>query len=272
MTLGGRPRIVGILNVTPDSFSDGGAYFDVDRAVAHGEDMAALGADMIDVGGVSTRPGSTPVDEATEIERIEPVIARLGKRVSVPIAIDTFRAAVLERAVDVGATVLNDVTALRGDPRMAATVATTRVGCVLMHMLGEPKTMQTAPRYDDVCGDIIRFLADAIGRAVREGVAPEALAVDPGIGFGKTVAHNLEILRRAHEFHVLGRPLYFGASRKSFLGKLLDRPDPARREWATAATTAHLFGAGAHFIRVHDVGATADLVRILDAVRNGVSA
>src|SRR3954462_6611351 len=211
-----RPwRIMGVLNVTPDSFSDGGEWFDHDAAVEHGRELIAQGAAIVDVGGESTRPGAAPVPAAEEHARVVPVIAALRDAHAV-LSVDTSKAAVARAALDAGATYVNDVTALRGDPEMAGLVADAGCDVCLMHMLGEPRTMQADPRYDDVVADVKAFLTERMEAAVRAGVAEERIQLDPGIGFGKTIEHNLELLRRLHELTDLGRPLVIGTSRKSF--------------------------------------------------------
>lgn len=265
--LGDRPLIVGVLNVTPDSFSDGGAYLDPGAAADRAFRMAAEGAAVIDIGGLSTRPGSKPVDLETEAARLIPVLERLAGRLPTPISIDTYRAEVFRRALDHGAAILNDVSALRADPAMAGLAARSGAGVVLMHMAGVPETMQVEPRYGDVVAEVRDFLAAAVGRAQAAGIGLDRIAVDPGIGFGKTVDHNLLLLARLEAFAVLGLPLFVGCSRKSFLGKILDRADPSEREYATAATTARSYAAGARFVRVHDVRATADVITLLDRIR-----
>jgi len=259
-----RPiRIMGVLNVTPDSFSDGGEWFSFDDAVAHGRELAAQGAAILDVGGESTRPGADPVPEDEERRRVVPVIEALA--VAAQISIDTSKADVARAALDAGATYVNDVTAFRADPAMAALVAERRCECCLMHMLGEPRTMQDDPQYDDVVDDIKAFLSERIGFAVGEGIAEDRIAVDPGIGFGKTIEHNLELLRRLDEIAALGFEVVIGTSRKSFLGRLTGRQDPHDRVAATLATTVLAFERGATVFRVHDVAATADALKVAAA-------
>ena len=247
---------MGIVNVTPDSFSDGGLYLDPGAAVGHGRRLAAEGADLLDVGGESTRPGAAAVDAASELERIAPVVAALAGDVGGPgVSIDTSKAAVAAAALDAGAVWVNDVTALRGDPELAALCAERGCEVVLMHMLGSPRTMQDDPRYDDVVDDVRAFLAERIEAAVAAGVDERRILVDPGIGFGKTVDHNLELLRRLGELSELGRPIVVGASRKRFLGAITGR-EVDRRGGGTAAANVLALAAGADVFRVHDVAET----------------
>jgi dihydropteroate synthase len=257
--------IMGVLNVTPDSFSDGGVFDDDVAAIAHGRRLIGEGASMVDVGGESTRPGAAPVPAAEELERVIPVvegIAHLG--LPVQISIDTMKLAVAEAALDAGASYVNDVTAFRHDPDLAGLVADRGVDCCLMHMLGEPRTMQQDPHYDDVVDDVKAFLEQRMAAAVAAGVAEERIQLDPGIGFGKTLEHNLELLRRLDELVAIGRPLVIGTSRKSFLGRITGR-DVTERVYATAATTVLAFERGARVFRVHDVAATADALAVAAA-------
>ncbi|HXV52349.1 MAG TPA: dihydropteroate synthase [Solirubrobacterales bacterium] len=250
------PRVMGIVNVTPDSFSDGGLYLDPGAAVGHGRRLAAEGANLLDVGGESTRPGAAAVDAASELERIAPVVAALAGDAGGPgVSIDTSKAAVAAAALDAGAVWVNDVTALRGDPELAALCAERGCEVVLMHMLGSPRTMQDDPRYDDVVDDVRAFLAERIEAAVAAGVDERRILVDPGIGFGKTVDHNLELLRRLGELRELGRPIVVGASRKRFLGAITGR-EVDRRGGGTAAANVLALAAGADVFRVHDVAET----------------
>ena len=250
------PRVMGIVNVTPDSFSDGGLYLDPGAAVGHGRRLAAEGADLLDVGGESTRPGAAAVDAASELERVAPVVAALAGDAGGPgVSIDTSKAAVAAAALDAGAVWVNDVTALRGDPELAALCAERGCEVVLMHMLGSPRTMQDDPRYDDVVDDVRAFLAERIEAAVAAGVDERRILVDPGIGFGKTVDHNLELLRRLGELRELGRPIVVGASRKRFLGAITGR-EVDRRGGGTAAANVLALAAGADVFRVHDVAET----------------
>jgi dihydropteroate synthase len=257
--------VMGVVNVTPDSFSDGGLFFDADIAIAHGLELAAEGAAILDVGGESTRPGAEPVPAAAELERVLPVIEGLHARGgSAQISIDTSKAAVAAQALDAGAAIVNDVTALRGDPEMAGLVAAREVPCCLMHMLGEPRTMQDDPRYDDVVSDVKAFLEERMAFAVAAGIREERLLLDPGIGFGKTVEHNLELLARLDELVALGRPLVIGTSRKSFLGRVTGRPLDDRLA-ATIATNVLAYERGARVFRVHDVAPVRDALVIAGA-------
>jgi dihydropteroate synthase len=263
--LGPHAWLMGVLNVTPDSFADGGRYFDAEKAVARGLELAFEGADIIDVGGESTRPGSLPVPEAEELRRVLPVIQALRKRTSALLSVDTTKAAVARAALDAGADIVNDTSALRFDPAMAGEVARSGAAVVLMHMLGTPLTMQESPHYDDILGEIGAFLAERIRAAEAAGIPRERLIVDPGIGFGKTYEDNLELLRRQEAFHELGRPLLLGFSRKAFLGTILDLPPGERLEGTIAAAVLSV-ERGAHILRVHDVGPVARAVRSAEAI------
>jgi len=257
--------IMGVVNVTPDSFSDGGLFFDADIAIAHGLELGAEGAAILDIGGESTRPGAEPVDAAAELDRVLPVIEGLRARsVSAQISIDTSKAAVAAHALDAGAAIVNDVTALRGDPEMAGLVAARGVPCCLMHMLGEPRTMQDDPRYDDVVSDVKAFLEERMAFAVAAGIGEDRLLLDPGIGFGKTVEHNLELLARLDELVELGPPVVIGTSRKSFLGRVTGRPLDDRLA-ATIATNVLAYERGARVFRVHDVAPVRDALVIAGA-------
>ena len=264
-TLGPRVWLMGILNVTPDSFSDGGAYRDTGRAVDHGLALAAEGADIIDIGGESTRPGSQPVPEDEEMARVIPVVRALRPRIPALISVDTTKAAVARAALDVGADIVNDVSALRADPAMAVVVADAGAGLVLMHMRGTPLTMQDSPHYDDLMGEVLGFLDERVRAAAAAGIPAERVIVDPGIGFGKTFEHNLEILRGQGSFRRLGRPLLVGVSRKAFLGRITGRP-PAERLEATIAAAVLSVERGADILRVHDVGPVARAVRTAEAI------
>ena len=262
-----EPVVMGVVNVTPDSFSDGGAWQDAAAAIAHGQALVAQGAAILDIGGESTRPGAEPVSEAEELRRVVPVLGGLagtGARLSV----DTSKAAVAAAAIDAGATVVNDVTALRGDPEMAAVVA--RRGCdvCLMHMLGEPRTMQRDPRYGDVVGEVRLFLAERLAHATAHGIAPERVWLDPGIGFGKTIDHNLELLARLDEIVARGRPGVVGTSRKSFLGTITGRA-PGDRVAGTIATNVLALARGASVFRVHDVAEARDALLVAAATLRG---
>ena len=263
--LGPRTWLMGVVNVTPDSFSDGGAYFDAAKAVDRGLELVSEGADIVDVGGESTRPGSRPVPEAEEIGRVVPVIGALRRRTQALISVDTTKAAVARAALDAGADIVNDTSAFRFDPAMPGTVARSGAGVVLMHMQGTPLTMQQSPRYEDLIGEISGFLAERIRVAEAAGIPGERIVVDPGIGFGKSFDHNLEILRRQESFHGLGRPLLLGFSRKAFLGRILGRPPDERLEGTIAAAVLSV-ERGAHILRVHDVGPVARAVRSAEAI------
>jgi len=260
-------RIMGVINVTPDSFSDGGAFLDPQAAIAQGERLALEGADILDVGGESTRPGADPVSAADEIERVLGVVEGLAGA-GPQISIDTSKASVAEAAVDAGATYVNDVTAFRGDPDLAAFVADRGLDCCLMHMLGDPRTMQVDPRYDDVVDDVKAFLAERVAYAVGQGVAEDRIMLDPGIGFGKTVDHNLELLRRIDEIVALGRPVVIGTSRKSFLGRITGR-EAGERVHGTAATNVLALARGATVFRVHDVAEARDALLVAAATLAG---
>jgi dihydropteroate synthase len=261
-------RIMGIVNVTPDSFSDGGEWFERDPAIAHGRRLVEEGASILDVGGESTRPFSDPVSEDEERARVVPVIAALAEA-GAQLSIDTMKLAVARAALDAGATYVNDVTAFRHEPALAGLVAERGCDCCLMHMLGDPRTMQVDPRYDDVVSEIKAFLEERAAFAVAEGIAEERISVDPGIGFGKTVAHNLELLRRLEEFASLGFTVVIGTSRKGFLGQLTGRDDPHQRVAATVATNVLALERGATVFRVHDVAATADALTVAAATLRG---
>ncbi|MFO7784121.1 MAG: dihydropteroate synthase [Thermodesulfobacteriota bacterium] len=268
LKLGPRTLVMGILNVTPDSFADGGRFFPRERAVEHGLAMASNGADIIDVGGESTRPFSESVQPDKEMDRVIPVIEALSGELDVPISIDTTKAEVARAALAAGASLLNDVSALRFDPDMAGLAAESRVPVVLMHMKGKPRDMQEAPEYSDLIGEIILFLKEAIQRAVEAGVRREQILIDPGIGFGKTFDHNLQIIRELDRFSVLGRPVVLGCSRKAFIGHILGK-GPDDRDAGTLGAVAAGVMKGAHIVRVHNVSMTVDAVRIMDAVKRG---
>lgn len=260
------PAVMGVVNVTPDSFSDGGRWFGADAAVAHGLALVAAGADLLDVGGESTRPGADPVDVAAEIDRVLPVVERLAVA-GVPVSIDTAKATVADAAVTAGARIVNDVTAGR-DPAMFDVVARSGAGLVLMHMQGEPRTMQDAPRYDDVVVEVGAFLAERRSAAEAAGVPRAAIAVDPGIGFGKTTAHNLALLAHLDDLaRVVGAPVVLGTSRKRFLGEISDSPEPLARDDATLATTVWAAELGVAVVRVHDVAGAVRTRALLRAVR-----
>ncbi len=259
------PCVMGIVNVTPDSFSDGGQHADTDSAVAHGLLLAAEGAAILDVGGESTRPGSDPVAANDELARVVPVIERLAAASPALISVDTTKAVVAGAALDAGAVLVNDVTALRGDPAMAALVAERGCPLCLMHMLGEPRTMQDDPRYDDVVGEVVAFLEERLALAVAAGVREEQILLDPGIGFGKTVRHNLLLLAHLDRIAALGRPIVLGASRKRFIGALLGA-EPGERAVGTVATTVLGLARGAAIVRVHDVRPNVEALRVAQAI------
>jgi dihydropteroate synthase len=258
-------RIMGVVNVTPDSFSDGGHYLDAAAAIAHGLELEDEGAVILDVGGESTRPGAAPVAEPEELQRVLPVIEGLiAGGTKAKISIDTSKAAVAARALASGATLVNDVTAFRGDPEIAAVVAEAQADCCLMHMLGTPRTMQLDPRYDDVVSDVKAFLEERMSFAIDHGIDEHKILLDPGIGFGKTVEHNLELLRRLGELVELGRPVVIGTSRKSFLGKITGR-EVDDRVAATIATNVLAYERGARVFRVHDVAPVSDALIVTAA-------
>ena len=255
---------MGVVNVMPDSFSDGGLFLDEDAAVAHGEGLARDGASILDIGGESTRPGAEPVSESDELDRVIPVISRLAATGTARLSIDTSKFAVAEAALDAGATIVNDVAAFRFAPELAGLVAARGATCCLMHMLGEPRTMQKDPRYDDVVADVKAFLEERLAFAVGEGVSEDKVWLDPGIGFGKTVEHNLELLRRLDEICAIGRPVVIGTSRKSFLGQITSR-DEGDRLAGTIATNVMALERGATVFRVHDVREVADALAVAAA-------
>lgn len=257
---------MGILNVTPDSFSDGGRFLEAADAVAHGLRMVAEGAEIIDVGGESTRPGSAAVGADEQVRRVVPVIEGLVGQTWVPVSIDTRSAAVARAAFEAGASIINDISALRFDAEMAAFAARNELAVILMHMQGSPGDMQQKPRYDDVVGEVKGFLAERIDYAVGAGIGCDRLVVDPGIGFGKTVEHNLLLLKRLAEFGELDVPVLVGPSRKSFIGKVLELEDPAERLYGTAAAVAMSAVLGAQIIRVHDVREMSQVVKLAWAI------
>ena len=257
-------RVMGVVNVTPDSFSDGGLFLDPQRAVEHGRKLAADGADLLDVGGESTRPGSEGVSADEELRRVGPVVEELAEA-GTPISIDTSKRIVAEVALDAGAALVNDVTALRSDPELAALCAERDCGVMLMHMLGAPRTMQEAPSYEDVVDDVKAFLADRIEFAVASGIDEERIWIDPGIGFGKTLAHNLELLHRLGELRSLGRPICVGTSRKSFIGKITGR-DVEDRIGGTVASNVLALTKGAEVFRVHDVRAVREGLEVAESI------
>ena len=259
-----RARIMGIVNVTPDSFSDGGEFLDPDAAIAHGRELAEEGADVLDIGGESTRPGAEAVPADEELRRVEPVVRDLSSA-GLRISIDTSKTAVAQAALDAGASMVNDVTALRADPELAGLCADRGCEVVLMHMLGDPRTMQENPVYEDVVDDVKSFLAERIEFATSEGIEEERIWIDPGIGFGKTVEHNLELHRRLGELAELGRPIAFGSSRKSFIGKLTGA-DVDHRLGGTIASNVVAYANGASMLRVHDVAPMRQALTAAEAI------
>ena len=268
LTLTSPPLVMGIVNVTPDSFSDGGHFASTDAAVAHGLRLVEEGADLLDIGGESTRPGALPVPAAEELARVLPVVEALARRTTVPLSVDTFKADVARRCLAAGAHIINDVTAATGDPDMPALLASVPAGLVVMHMQGTPQTMQLAPTYTDVVADIRSFFQERLTFLATTGIAGERIVLDPGIGFGKTVEHNLELLAHLEEFQPLGRPLLLGVSRKGFLGKLLGRPLEQRLAGSLAALLAPLSREAIQLVRVHDVAATRDAVTLFHLIRD----
>jgi dihydropteroate synthase len=260
-----RPLVMGIVNVTPDSFFDGGRFYDPQEAVDHAVRLVEEGADLLDIGAESTRPGALPIDEQEERRRLLPVVTAVAKTVSVPISVDTSKSAVAKAAIDAGAVIVNDVTALRGDPSMADVVAEREAGLVLMHMQGTPETMQQAPHYDDVVGEIGQFLSERVRMAMEHGVARDRIVLDPGIGFGKTLAQNIDLLAHLHALVSLGFPLLVGPSRKGFIGHLTHR-SVEDRAWGTASVVALAVQQGAKIVRVHDVRPMKDVVTVASAI------
>jgi dihydropteroate synthase len=269
LTFPARPLVMGIVNVTPDSFSDGGQFATTEQAVAHGLELVREGADLLDIGGESTRPGSVPVPVDEELRRVAPVIEQLARQTTVPLSVDTSKAAVAQACLDVGAKIINDVTALGGDPDLAKVARSRRAGVVLMHMQGTPQTMQQGPVYQDVVGYLRTFFQGRLVALTGLGLAATSLVLDPGIGFGKTLAHNLEILARLEEFQNLGRPVCLGVSRKGFLGKVLGRPVDQRLAGSLAVLCHTMSKKAVQIIRVHDVAATRDVVRMWEVLVSG---
>lgn len=265
-TLGKRTLLMGILNITPNSFSDGGRFVDFDQAVAHGMRMEEEGADFIDVGGESTRPASQPIPVEEELRRVVPVIKALAGKVHIPISVDTFKAAVAERALQAGAEMINDISGLRFDPALAELAAKEDCPLVLMHIRGTPATMQKDLHYDCLFSEILRSLKESIERAEAAGVDPHQIIVDPGIGFGKGLEHNLRIIKNLSEFRVLGKPILLGTSRKSFIGKILNTDVNERLEGSLSSVAIAVVN-GAHIIRSHDVLQTKRVIAVADAIR-----
>lgn len=262
---GKRTYVAGILNITPDSFSDGGRFADIDSAVNHALQMARDGADIIDIGGESTRPGADPVTADDELKRVLPVIEKLKNGLNIPISIDTRKSSVAETAIRCGASIINDISGLKGDQKMARVAARYGVPVVVMHMKGHPQTMQDDPRYDDLITEIVKSLKESIDIAKKAGVDEENIIIDPGIGFGKTLEHNIAIIRELGRFKELGRPIMIGLSRKSFIGRILNR-DASGRLMGTAAAVALSILNGADIVRVHDVKDIRDVTKITDSI------
>ena len=266
---------MGVLNITPDSFSDGGHFFNTDIALAHGEKMVSDGADILDIGGESTRPFSEAISEEEECRRVLPVIKQLAKRISIPISIDTFKSGVARRALDAGAAIINDISALRLDPDMANVAAKSGVPLILMHMRGTPKTMQVDPVYDDLLGEIRAFFEQVIDHAMQNGISRQKIIIDPGIGFGKTFDHNFLLLKHIHEFLDLNVPVLVGPSRKAFIRNKLSEienkaplPDSLPVETGTQAAVAACGLSGIHIVRCHNVANTRATLKIIDEIRN----
>ena len=266
MDLAEKTLVVGVLNVTPDSFSDGGRFVDSGTAIEQGVRMAEEGADILELGAESTRPGAMALPQEEELGRLLPVLRRLRTRLTIPLSVDTYKPEVARVVLDEGAEIINDIYGVRGQGALAEAVAKFGAGLVIMHMKGTPPDMQVYPSYDDVVGEILSFLRERVAFAEGVGVDPEAIVVDPGLGFGKRLQDNLVLLRHLSRFHSLGKPIMIGPSRKSFIGKVLDLPVDERQE-GTAACVASAVLQGAAFVRVHDVRPTVRLVRMLDAIR-----
>jgi dihydropteroate synthase len=266
--VGERPLLMGILNITPDSFSDGGRRLEPDRAVADGMRMVEDGADILDIGGESTRPGAEQIDAAEELRRVLPVIERLAAQVQVPVSIDTYKTTVAREAVRAGASLINDISGLLYEPQLAAVAAETGAGLILMHTRGRSSEMYQLAKYTDVVAEVRQELEAAIGRATAAGVARDAIVVDPGFGFAKLAEHSLTLLARLPELATLDRPLLSGPSRKSFLKAALGERDPSQREWGTAAAVAASVLLGAHIVRVHGVREMVDVVRVAERIRD----
>ena len=266
LDLDARPHIMGVINTTPDSFSDGGDFFSTDSAVTHGLALVAAGADILDVGGESTRPGADYVSEQEEKKRVVGVIKALTEKVKVPISIDTYKSSVARAALEAGASIINDISAGRFDPDILSVAALSETPLILMHMQGEPRNMQLNPHYSDLMGEVKSFLVDARDRALAAGVKKEMIILDPGIGFGKTFDHNLTLINRLRELGAMGQPLLVGSSRKAFLGAILGGRPPKGRDMATATICALAAYNGAHILRVHDIGSASDALTVTAAV------
>ncbi len=267
LELGPRTLLMGVVNITPDSFSDSGRFYDSKKAIAHGLELVKAGADIIDIGGESTRPGAEPVSLDEELERIIPVIEGLNGQINVPISVDTYKSEVAKEALKAGASMLNDISAGRFDPEMVRLAAKENVPLILMHMKGQPRTMQENPIYRNLMAEVKSFLSEAADKAEKAGVAREMIIIDPGVGFGKTFDHNLVLLNRLEEFAALNRPLLVGPSRKAFLGQILGGAPPEERETATVAAAVLASYKGAHIIRVHKVEPSKEALAVVQAVR-----
>jgi dihydropteroate synthase len=277
LEIGRRTLVMGILNVTPDSFSDGGKFYTYNSAVAHAEKLCEEGADILDIGGESTRPFSREVPEEAEIQRVLPIIEHLAKRVGVPISIDTTKTGVAKRALDAGASIINDISALRMDPSLADLAAQKKVPVILMHMKGIPGTMQVNPHYDDLIGELKTFLSERIEFAVNKGIERSKIIIDPGIGFGKNTNHNLQIIRNLSELKQLDIPILIGPSRKAFIRNTLKKnffkdfsPDAPEVETGTQAVISASILNGAHIVRVHNVADTITTVKLINAIQEGL--
>ncbi len=275
LELGSHACIMGILNATPDSFSDGGRFNTLETALEQGRNLAKAGAHILDIGGESSRPFAEPVSEQEELDRVIPVIEILSRQIEIPISIDTVKSTVAMAALDAGAAIINDISALEKDPAMASLAAEKNVPCILMHMKGTPETMQVAPDYEDLMKEITSYLAERAEFAIKKGIAKKNIILDPGIGFGKTVAHNLVLINHLNRITQLGYPVLMGPSRKSFIQAILNKqektpigPDNIKTEYGTLAAVAASVFKGAHIVRVHDVEKIISFTRIIDAVRN----
>ena len=262
-----RPLIMGIVNVTPDSFYDGGRYANFEQAIAHALELVEQGADLLDIGAESTRPGAVPVNEQDELARVIPVVTELARQVTIPISVDTTKSRVAQLALDAGASMINDVSALRFDAQMATVIARSGAGLILMHMQGTPQTMQQRPHYDSVVTQVSHFLDERMQVAMEAGIAKTNIILDPGIGFGKLLVHNLDLLNQLSSFTMLNRPLLVGLSRKAFIGQIVNR-SVEHREWGTAAAVALAVDRGAQILRVHDVAMMVDVVKMAAAVKS----
>jgi len=269
LPLGKQTLLMGILNVTPDSFSDGGLFFDREKAVAHGLRMVEEGADIIDIGGESTRPGSKPLELEEELRRVIPLIESLAKEIDVPISIDTYKSGVAQRAIESGAEIINDISGLHFDPTLAQVAVKEDVPIILMHIRGTPETMQKNVHYESLFSEILQYLKDSIQKAESAGLDPHQIIIDPGIGFGKTVEDNLLIIKNLYEFRILGKPILLGTSRKNFIGKILNAEAGDRLEGTLSSIAIGVLN-GAHIIRSHDVLQTKKAIAVADAIKNGV--